>query len=597
MTTSEPDGDIAFDSLEKKCCEVLQHSGTPEASIWIQRDGHVILSKTLHRDTPNRRPSECDEHGKRIYGVAHLAKSFIAYAACIMFFELACSKEPDDSKYKPLKGGWRKPISRFLNVRLPKYTTIEQLLVNYIGPPGMNDLIFGPDGSLQTSESKENILSLITNAAQEEWPLRMEQMEWSESSDIGHLLVGMLIEKYADMSLGDFLKQHVFGPLGMGSTYLKQDSISPQGDNVVTPYVVATDLTPLPIEHPKNSKIAPVTVSRCLYSCTHDLAIFLRKILEASTMDSGEIAGSRRISKSLVDFCLVPTIENQPKDRGSTTHFGSYIDLKDEAIGSQSFNRVVSDSTSKASRYSLGTRLDGQVAKAHYRGGYVRGYECCYYLVQEHSWFVIVLTNATGRTDAADHISRLVLQHQIELRKGHSFHFVAAKTQRALKWTSSNAVGSHGMVDVLQMTQKCIEERQKYLFDKHFRLKESATPNDLCGLYWNGIYDQAVRITNEANVGLVVAVGGIALGGRWTWSASFSLDEEDYHEPTDDSSTVNKLLITPLPSSNDTIFDLDIYHEWRDLKVVRRRNRKGCVVRQTLKRKKRFMEIVYDRSP
>jgi CubicO group peptidase (beta-lactamase class C family) len=97
--------------------------------------------------------------------------------------------------------------------------TIRQLLCHTSGLPDFFDI---EDKYNPNLTSLNNIISTVANL-----PIRFSAGEKYEYNNTGYLLLGALIEKLSEQSLGDFYRENIISQLNLTNTYYLGDTFSP----------------------------------------------------------------------------------------------------------------------------------------------------------------------------------------------------------------------------------------------------------------------------------------------------------------------------------------------------------------------------------
>ncbi len=144
-----------------------------------------------------------------IFHLASVSKQFTAVATLLLEQQGKLSVDEPISKYLP---------KEFKDNPRWEKVTIHQLLNNTSGIPG-----YDVDENPKEYEPKE-IIKEIENK-----DLKFEPGTAWEYSNSGYALLGVIIEHVSQQSYGDFMKENIFGKLGMsssgyGSSYNKEDA-------------------------------------------------------------------------------------------------------------------------------------------------------------------------------------------------------------------------------------------------------------------------------------------------------------------------------------------------------------------------------------
>lgn len=188
--TPRPAADIAaeIDVFLNK----LAKNGLFSGNVLVARNGEIIFHKAYGlADRDKQRPIT---NQTRFY-LASLTKQFTA--AAIMLLEQEGKLKVQDSvcQYLPHCPDDWKPI------------TIHHLLTHTAGLP------YAPGLPYSKPVSPAEL-----RAAIERVPLLRESGKLFEYSDVGYILAGLTIEQVSGQPYGEFLQEHIFGPIGMSNT-------------------------------------------------------------------------------------------------------------------------------------------------------------------------------------------------------------------------------------------------------------------------------------------------------------------------------------------------------------------------------------------
>jgi CubicO group peptidase (beta-lactamase class C family) len=184
---------------------VLDENGQFNGSILVARDG-----KVLYRDAFGAAASSSVKNRPEMPSdLASVSKPFTAMAVMML-------AERGKIRYDD-------PISRYLPQLgvLDEGITIRHLLTHTSGIPDVGDL--GIDHP--NLKESEVVKAVVKQHAQFASP-----GERYRYSNTGYNLLGMMIEKVADMPLGDFLARNIFDPLEMNHTRLASKPGYTKGD-------------------------------------------------------------------------------------------------------------------------------------------------------------------------------------------------------------------------------------------------------------------------------------------------------------------------------------------------------------------------------
>ncbi|KAI9861604.1 MAG: hypothetical protein M1813_005214 [Trichoglossum hirsutum] len=541
---------------------ILKAGGTPQCSVWVQHGEGRQYRRTFHLDRDDKPQSDHERDDIIAYGIGSLTKIFVAYAVIVLVDKLAKSSDPEDAKYEALTEAWKRGIHKYLKISLPQEPTIQNLLSHYQNLPSINDFLFGPDGTVLMS--KGDFLDVAGRIASEVYECTNEaDIGWRYSNG-GHILAGLLIEKYSKMPLGEFLMENIFKPFKMEHTYFKAEDFEqlPQGARAPA-HVVNLNGNAKPVGYPRYFDGTVAFAAMGIYSCTKDLATFFQTLLDILA-DRKEIPGQNKtfVKRLLHPYFIFSDPASDPS-AGSYSFCGYQTSFDTVTPGSQSLNRVVSPPHSKASSYTLSNGLKRRSIETFYHGGSVTGFEGCIYFMPNLEGFVIVLSNATGLVDTSDHISRLLIQEFFLSRH----RLLPQKLFR---------------VDIVEKARLGAEERRRFL-EQHFpdqsayHNQSNMKPTELIGTFVNDKYYQSIVVSLKGQ-NLVAQILGNA-GSTRELRLIFIRDQT--------------MLLCPLPNEDLTELSIDIFADWMHLEFNIVRDEATRVV--SLKRKRQYFTVVYER--
>ncbi|KAI9783648.1 MAG: hypothetical protein M1839_003496 [Geoglossum umbratile] len=528
--------------------EILGNQGTPQASFWVQAGRQVIYKDTV---AIGATPLEGQDPGTTIYGIGSMSKIMLACALCILISESRESSHPIHLE---------DPIANHIDkLSLPDSVTIMSLLLHMSGLPSLTDLILGPDGHVWAT--RERLLSVVNSTPEYgevgssgDAKLRVEY------SNSGYILAGFLIDRFSSQgSVGLFLKERLFEPLGMDST-ITHCAASHSG--IAAPHVVTADRASMPIPHKNYSEDTVAFSAMGIYSCTKDLAIFFEALLSAYANGSQEPRSP--LSADVAQTVLGPYIASYHNgDSKGDVGYGLGVchttSLQSSAVGMFSLNRIVSPGLCGIDGFRLRGGLGNSQEEIFCHGGAITGYESVFYLMPKTRSFIVVLTNATGLGDASDFISRLLLQNLFDLELERS---------------------------ILEISNLCADERLRWILSHHVssvaNIPLDTTIADITGSYINKDFGQSISIYEK---------GGLLLA---------TLSSTDFVHHSED----NPVELGVLSSEPQTIclctrshedfarLGIDIYASW-GLEFIIKRQASRVV---SLERKRAKHSLIYSRS-
>jgi CubicO group peptidase (beta-lactamase class C family) len=174
-------------------------SDKPGAVLLIAKKGEPVYRKAyglanLELNVPNR--------PEYVFSIASMSKQFTAVCVLKLAQEGKLNLQDDIKKYLPQYNTHGRHI------------TIENLLTHTSG-------INVNKGKLMLYQSPEEMLNFFMNDS-----LLFEPgTDWAYSNT-GYLVAGLIVEKVSGLSLGEYLQQNIFDPLGLSHTYVgTQDSV------------------------------------------------------------------------------------------------------------------------------------------------------------------------------------------------------------------------------------------------------------------------------------------------------------------------------------------------------------------------------------
>lgn len=250
----------------------IRAGGFPGASVMVGRRGAAVFSKGYGRLGWTKDASRVDPDAT-IYDLASLTKVIgTTTAVMILYDEGRLSLDARVVEYLPaFTGGWKDSI------------TIRQLLTHRSGLPASRDL-----WKLATNpqEARLGVVDAM---------LQCRPGVCFEYSDLGMVLLGMVVETVTGVGLDRFLHERVFEPLGMASTFFRPaDSLRAR--------IAPTDVTP-PRGYPLRGEVADensyalggIAGHAGLFSTASDIAVFAQMML-----NGGEYNGVRIVSDSTI---------------------------------------------------------------------------------------------------------------------------------------------------------------------------------------------------------------------------------------------------------------------------------------------------------
>lgn len=479
---------------------ILQHAGVAQGSIHLEKYGEFIQERTFYIDKEGEHSSGTGAGDTIVYGIGSHTKLLIALLLSLIVDKLSYSEAKGCENYRTLRDVWGKPweasftdiFEHFTGIKmsLPRNPTLRQVALHYNSLPSMNHALLALDGT--SIMSKESFLRVAPRLAESAYK---NPGDYNQYSNGNFILLGYLIEAIAKESLADVMRKHLLEPLGMNHTTMGASTSS--NIRIAYPFVVSADGTRHRVDHLLYPKDSVVSSALGAQSSTGDFATLCRNMLACINGDKSFF------SKDFVAHLLRPEgiLDATTSDRMSL--FGIYTSLEMSTPGCRSYNRLISPNI--CFTYSLGCQKNNNKVPVYYIAGAVKGYTCSSYFIPKRKIFLVVFTNTTGRFDASDHISRLILQRTFDLSLT-----LADLASLGLKKREED-LGIHTsdltkrVVDIVDMSSRAAVEGQNLLEQLAREDGEKGVSNlipiQLDGIYHNGLIEQTIIIEgNKARI-------------------------------------------------------------------------------------------------
>ncbi len=250
----------------------IRAGGFPGASVIVGRRGAAVFSKGYGRLGWTKDALRVDPDAT-IYDLASLTKVIgTTTAIMILYDEGRVSLDARVVEYLPaFTGGWKDSI------------TVRQLLTHRSGLPASRDL-----WKLATNPQEARLG--VVDAT-----LQCRPGVCFDYSDLGMVLLGMVVENVSGVGLDRFVRERVFEPLGMTSTFFRPaDSLRAR--------IAPTDVNP-PRGYPLRGEVADenayalggIAGHAGLFSTASDISVFAQMML-----NGGEYNGVRIVADSTI---------------------------------------------------------------------------------------------------------------------------------------------------------------------------------------------------------------------------------------------------------------------------------------------------------
>jgi D-alanyl-D-alanine carboxypeptidase len=183
------------EKIDKLATDTLATTGTPGVSLVIVKDGQIAYLKAYGNA---RLDPQTGAQPEMRYCLGSLSKPFTAEAILLLQEQGKLSLDDQVSRFLP-------DLSRANEV------TIRQVLSQTSGYPEYWALDYLPPRMLQPTTPRRILDQLARR------PLNFDPGTKWEISDTNYVIAGMIVEKASGMPLYRFLREKLFGPLGMES--------------------------------------------------------------------------------------------------------------------------------------------------------------------------------------------------------------------------------------------------------------------------------------------------------------------------------------------------------------------------------------------
>ena len=395
----------SLNRLTPEIDEILKTSMVDCCSILIMKDGRPSEGKTFRKVSRDYRVEYDEKGGSLVYAIGSLEKVFIALAMHLVVKGLS---DVEENKI------WDRPFTDVLNEYsvngdmkpLQDDPTLKQLLVHYHGVSDGNDLILAPDGSPLLS--KEGFIKIIPDVSKRVHGGDGPLVNYSNGN---YVLVVVLIEAITRVSFGEYVKTNVLDPLKMSHTFVGPVSSSQTNSDWALPYMIYENGVPQQVENRLSSSDSAASAVMGMHSCAEDLGILYGKFFDALYGNSSIAGLDKHLESRLFGLGQDTGFKSLISEEGSAgyTACGLVAHSNSPYLGFHSLNRLILKNDESTS-FILGKGKDFEHAELYCQASSITGYSCWVYLMPTVKEAVVVMTNTLGLNDAADHVSRLILQ-------------------------------------------------------------------------------------------------------------------------------------------------------------------------------------------
>lgn len=386
-----------------KVAQICEASGVPGVSIGVIHHGETVFKHNYgYGDVRTKVPTSSNT----AYGIGSITKSFVS---------AAIAKLVDEERL-----AWDTRVADILpefchdSALITEMTTITDILSHRCGLSGAAamSLTFQGDGDMLLP--KDSLFQLV-NHFRIQFPFRQNwaYFVW------GYSIVGAIIEKVTQKQLKDYLFEVIFQPLG-----LKATSFSPgdfQSDELSSPHVGLSDGSAYALQKLQVFEDTFFEASGGIYSTLNDQLTWASALLQSgngNTEDSVVIREAPYLFSNHVAV-LNPTVSERSYGLGwMRTQLPGVVGLIGDNVGLWEL----------ADEPVLGTK-DKPMLMIYHQGSTV-GYHAFTGLFPDTDSAVVVLTNSSDMSDAADWIARALIQALFELDDGNDYVALAKEANR-----------------------------------------------------------------------------------------------------------------------------------------------------------------------
>ncbi|KAG6009344.1 hypothetical protein E4U21_002652 [Claviceps maximensis] len=256
----------SLEALTPKISQICSVAGTPGLALQVSRHGEIFHEANFGlADVEDRKPTTSDT----IFPIGALAKSLTASAIGILVDD---GKLTWTSLVKDVLPGFRTRSDTVTD-----HLTVVDLLSHRTGLAKSNFWWQGAEGTLLLNKSQ------LLRFFQDLEPTGAFRADWAYSN-WGYAVVGEIIETISGESFAEFLRQRIFGPLGM-----KKTSFSPvdlDRPDLAKPYAAMDDASPQLVAFPavnSDTIMAPAMGGTSTASDVSKYAIALLKSYQYET--------------------------------------------------------------------------------------------------------------------------------------------------------------------------------------------------------------------------------------------------------------------------------------------------------------------------
>lgn len=384
----------ARDKVDKIC----QVSGVAGASIGVIHHGAIVHTYNYGYSDMDAKTSTSNN---TVYGIGSVTKSFISAALARLVHEKLLTW---DTLVKDVLLEFKHD-----NPAITDMLTVTDILTHRCGLSGSGamNLAFQGDGDMLLP--KDSMFELINH-----FPILFPFRQNWRYFVWGYSLAGAIIEKITKKPLKEYLLQTIFQPLGMNETSFRPNLFDPE--KLASPYAALSDGTPTRLKKLQLFENTFFEASGGIYSSLDDLMIWALATLQS--------IGSARDSNPSHESALkeIPYIMSNhaaisnPSITERSYGLGWVRTQLPGAVGLIGDNAELWTAQEMP---ALGSK--DQPCFMLYHQGSTIGYYTFLALFPDTDSAVVVLTNSIALSDAADWISRTMIQALFNFNEDHDY--------------------------------------------------------------------------------------------------------------------------------------------------------------------------------
>ncbi|KAG8411496.1 hypothetical protein J3458_015553 [Metarhizium acridum] len=461
-----------------KVAQICEASGVPGASVGVIHHGATIFT---HNHGYSHLGTKTPTRSDTAYGIGSLTKSFISAAIAKLVDE---KKLAWDTRVADVL-----PEFRHDSDIITEMTTITDILSHRcgLGGAGAMSLAFQGDGDMLLPK---DCLFQLVNDFRIQFPFRQR---WSYFV-WGYSVAGAVIERLTQKPLKDHLLETIFRPLGLKATSFSPREFQPH--QLSSPHVGLSDGSAHALRKLQVFEDTFFEASGGIYSTLNDQLTWASAMLQSVNGNDQKSAVIKQVSCLLSNHIAVlnPTVSERSYGLGwMRAQLPGVVGLIGDNVGLWEL----------ADEPVLGTK-DKTMLMIYHQGSTV-GYRAFTALFPETDSAVVVLTNSSDVSDAADWIGRVFIQALFEFDDGNDYVALAKEANRRTL-AQFDRVGK----EIKDMRAACLGSQPRRLTtftgryvhsSELFFIDISLQPTEADRLYLNfqGLKDQTYELRHLCN--------------------------------------------------------------------------------------------------